>query len=86
MVFKRRSKKWEVIEEWRKEEKWEWRGTAAAQSGRRVKESWDLEYGYPTQTESTLRIEPAGWQIWQLCCDPLKQGRGYPRMFEVHPH
>ncbi|KGO72133.1 hypothetical protein PITC_075710 [Penicillium italicum] len=36
MVFKRRSKKWEVIEEWRKEEKWEWRGTAA-QSGKRVK-------------------------------------------------
>ncbi|KGO36491.1 hypothetical protein PEX1_044720 [Penicillium expansum] len=36
MVFKRRSKKWEVIEEWRKEEKWEWRGTAA-QAGKRVK-------------------------------------------------
>ncbi|EKV12457.1 hypothetical protein PDIG_43810 [Penicillium digitatum PHI26] len=36
MVFKRRSKKWEVIEEWRKDEKWEWRGTAA-QSGKRVK-------------------------------------------------
>lgn len=32
MVFKRRIEKWEVIEEWRKEEKWEWRGTAA-QSG-----------------------------------------------------
>ena len=32
MVFKRRTEKWEVIEEWRKDEKWEWRGTAA-QSG-----------------------------------------------------
>ncbi|CAP80359.1 hypothetical protein PCH_Pc12g07320 [Penicillium rubens Wisconsin 54-1255] len=45
MVFKRRTEKWEVIEEWRKDEKWEWRGTAA-QSGRRVKDKQfnDLDF------------------------------------------
>ncbi|EKV16521.1 hypothetical protein PDIP_35040 [Penicillium digitatum Pd1] len=82
MVFKRRSKKWEVIEEWRKDEKWEWRGTAA-QSGKRVKVRFFFfwiffEFFFPLFLNSFLFLLLCVFVTWSIIVNMVTIKCGYP--------